>query len=285
MRGFKAKKSLGQHFLVDRKVVLDILHGARLGPSDVIVEIGPGLGALTFQLAREVDRVIAVEKDFRAYGELDRRLRAMSVENVDLVRGDILRFPLEPVAGRFGRKLTVVGNLPYNISKPVLEKLLRSCEVVDRAVLMFQAEVADRLLASPGSKAYGALTLMVRYRAFPSLILNVGKESFRPKPKVASKVVDLDFSSPSDGGTLDEGWFDTVVRVAFSHRRKTLINSLVGSGCQWPREMVANVLADCGIDPSRRAETLDMDEFIRLAARLKPPQPPESSPLRGDQRD
>jgi 16S rRNA (adenine1518-N6/adenine1519-N6)-dimethyltransferase len=215
-----------------------------------------------------VHHVVAVEKDFRAYGELERRLGAMSVDNVDLVCGDILGFPLNSVAGRFSRKVTVVGNLPYNISKPVLEKLLRSREVVERAVLMFQAEVADRLLASPGNKAYGALTLMVLYRASPSLILDVSKECFRPRPKVASKVVGLDFSSPYSGNTVDEAWFDTVVRAAFSHRRKTLINSLAGSGYKWPREMLAEVLADCGIDAARRAETLHMEEFIRLAARL-----------------
>ncbi|MFO8088873.1 MAG: 16S rRNA (adenine(1518)-N(6)/adenine(1519)-N(6))-dimethyltransferase RsmA [Desulfatiglandaceae bacterium] len=265
---FKAQKSLGQHFLVDRRVVRAIIEGAGLEPSDVIVEIGPGLGALTFQLAGKVCRVVAVEKDLRAYAELERRLNLMSVENVDLVRGDILGFPLDSVAGRFSAKVTVVGNLPYNISKPVLEKLLRSHAVVERAVLMFQAEVADRLLASPGSKAYGALTLMVRYRASPSLMLDVSRESFRPKPKVDSKVISLDFSSPFCRNMNDEAWFDTVVRAAFSHRRKTLINSLMGSGYKWPREMLADILADCGIDASRRAETLSMDEFLHLSARM-----------------
>lgn len=277
MTGFKAQKSLGQHFLVDRKVVLAIIEGARLEPADVILEIGPGLGALTFQLARKVCRVVAVEKDFRACAELERRLNAMSVENVHLVHGDILGFPLNSVADRFSRKVIVVGNLPYNISKPVLEKLVRSHVVVERAVLMFQAEVADRLLASPGGKAYGALTLMVRYRASSSLILNVSRESFRPKPKVASKVVSLDFSSPYCGNTNEGAWFDTVVRAAFSHRRKTLINSLMGSGYKWPREMLADVLADCGIDASRRAETLGMEEFIHLSTGLKSVQPAESS--------
>jgi 16S rRNA (adenine1518-N6/adenine1519-N6)-dimethyltransferase len=274
MTGFKAQKSLGQHFLVDRKVVLAIIEGARLEPSDVIVEIGPGLGALTFQLAGKVRGVVAVEKDFRACDELERRLNAMSVDNVDLVRGDILRFPLNSVADRFSGKVIVVGNLPYNISKPVLEKLVQNHDVVARAVLMFQAEVADRLLANPGGKAYGALTLMVRYRASSSLILNVSRESFRPKPKVASKVVSLDFSSPYCG-SMDEGArFDMVVRAAFSHRRKTLINSLMGSGHKWPREMLADVLAGCGIDASRRAETLGMEEFIHLAAALNLDKPP-----------
>ncbi|HDR16870.1 MAG TPA: ribosomal RNA small subunit methyltransferase A [Desulfobacteraceae bacterium] len=270
MTGFRAQKSLGQHFLVDRGVVRALIEGARLAPSDVVVEIGPGLGALTFPLAGEVRHVVAVEKDIRAYEELERRLRDMSIGNVDLVQCDILRFPLESVAARFSRKVTVVGNLPYNISKPVLEKLLRSREVVDRSILMFQAEVADRLLASPGGKAYGALTLMVRFRASAGLILSVPKESFRPKPKVSSKVVCLDFSSPFCVNTDDESRFDTVVRAAFSHRRKTLINSLMGSGYKWHREMLADVLADCGIDPSRRAETLNMEEFMHLAARLNP---------------
>jgi 16S rRNA (adenine1518-N6/adenine1519-N6)-dimethyltransferase len=162
----------------------------------------------------------------------------------------------------------VVGNLPYNISKPVLEKLLRSRGIVERAVLMFQAEVADRLLASPGGKAYGALTLMVRYRASPGLILDVSKESFRPRPKVDSKAISLDFSSPFCGNMDNEAWFDTVVRAAFSHRRKTLINSLMGSGYKWAKETLADVLSDCGIDASRRAETLSMDEFLRLSARM-----------------
>jgi 16S rRNA (adenine1518-N6/adenine1519-N6)-dimethyltransferase len=270
MKGFKARKSLGQHFLVHHGIVRELIEGARLAPSDVVVEIGPGLGALTFHLADETYRVVAVEKDARAATELELRLRVASIENVDVVESDILVFPLESVAARYSRELIVIGNLPYNISKPVLEKLVKSRRIIDRAVLMFQAEVADRLLASPGRKAYGALTLMVRYRACPSLIMNVPKEAFRPKPKVASKVVALDFSCPYCGEVVNEDGFDEVVRAAFTHRRKTLINSLSGSGNRWPREMLTDALVECGIEPSRRAETLTMDEFIRLTEALNP---------------
>jgi 16S rRNA (adenine1518-N6/adenine1519-N6)-dimethyltransferase len=267
--GFKAQKSLGQHFLVDRAVIAAIIEGARPSHSDLVVEIGPGLGALTFPLARAVNHVVAVEKDLRAVAELERKLRAEAVGNVTLIRADILDFPLEVVAKKFSQKVNVIGNLPYNISKPVLEMLVRSRNTVERAVLMFQAEVADRLLASPGSKAYGALTLMVRYRACPRLMLNVSRDAFRPKPKVASKVVSLDFSSPYRGEGEGEDWFDAVVRAAFSHRRKTLINSLMGSGHKWSKDILTRALDDCGIEASRRAETLSIDEFLTLSAYLR----------------
>lgn len=268
IRGFRAKKSLGQHFLVDRGVIDAVIDGARVSRSEVVVEVGPGLGALTFLLAEAANHVVAVEKDDRAAAELERRLSDRSVNNVTVVRADILDFPLEAVAGGFSRKLTVMGNLPYNISKPILEMLVRSRDVVERAVLMFQAEVADRLLAGPGGRAYGALTVMVRYRALPSLMLAVSRDAFRPRPKVASKVLHLDFADPYPVRAENDEWFDAVVRAAFSHRRKTLMNSLKGSGHLWPREFLVRALSDCGIEESRRAETLSIEEFLCLSGRL-----------------
>ncbi len=262
---FRAKKNLGQHFLVDRRVIGAVIEGVRPDPSEVVVEIGPGLGAITFGLAGHVGHLVAVEKDARATAELERRMSTRPLKNVTLVNEDILDFQLEKVAAGFSRKVTVVGNLPYNISKPVLEMLVRNREFVSRAVLMFQSEVADRLLAEPGSKAYGALTVMVRYRALTNLILSVSKDAFRPRPNVTSKVLHLDFSVPHAVKAENDALFDKVVRAAFSHRRKTLLNSLKSSGHGWPHEMLHRVLIDCGIDHVRRAETLSVDEFLRLS--------------------
>ena len=267
--GFRARKSLGQNFLVDRRVIDGIIDRACIDPSEVVVEIGPGLGALTFPLAGLAHHLVAVEKDARAVCELDRRLPRGSGRNVTLVQADILDFPLEDVSGRFDCKLVVVGNLPYYISKPVLEMLVRKRHVVKRAVMMFQAEVADRLLAEPGEKAYGALTVMVRYRAAPSLVMDVSRDSFRPRPKVASRVVCLDFSLPHPVMAESDTWFDTVVKAAFSHRRKTLFNSLRSSGRDWSRDLISSALADCGIEDSRRAETLGIGEFLCLSERLR----------------
>jgi len=260
----RPRKRLGQHFLADRGVVRSILDASGLGPSDRVLEIGPGRGALTLPLARGVSHVLAVEKDRDLAEWLRQALQARGVDNVTLLCEDILRFDFD-LLDRFSPcGAQVIGNLPYNVSTPVLERLIRNRRRILRAVLMFQKEVADRLTASPGGRTYGALTVLVGVHARVRRVLRVGREAFRPRPQVASAVVELDFAFPHPARPRDETWFRRVVKGAFAHRRKTLQNALAASFPAIERDEVRGALVDCGIDPSRRAETLGIEEYIRL---------------------
>jgi len=261
---FRPRKSLGQHFLRDKAVVNRIVHMSRFRRDDRVLEVGPGRGELTLPLARKVAHVTAVEKDPALADILQERIDRSGLENVSIHNRDILRFDIKDLIDACPGKFKVIGNLPYNISSPFLEKLVQWKDAVERAVLMFQLEVARRLTASPGCKAYGALTLLVSYHARPSPLFTVPKEAFRPIPKVQSMVVELDFAKPCPGNPRHAALFRKVVKGAFSHRRKTLLNSLAGFAPEWDRETVRATLTACGIDPTRRAETLDMDEFLQL---------------------
>jgi 16S rRNA (adenine1518-N6/adenine1519-N6)-dimethyltransferase len=163
----------------------------------------------------------------------------------------------------------VIGNLPYNISSPVLEKLFRHKKLVSMAVFMFQYEFAERLLATPGGKDYGALTVLVRYDAEASPLIEVPSNAFYPRPKVGSMVVKIDMEKVHIGRAEDEKLFRAVVKGAFAHRRKTILNSLGGTLSKYGSNQIREALKQCTIDPIRRAETLDIDEFISLADTLK----------------
>ena len=265
---FRPKKKLGQHFLVDAGIIQKIIASARLGPSDVILEIGPGKGALTLPLSRTVSHVVAVEKDARLTKLLQKKLFDLGISNVTLVNHDILTLDFDGILTRPSGRIQIIGNIPYNISSPLLEKLIRSRKSVARAILMFQSEVGGRLTASPCTKAYGAMTLLVQYHARSTRLLEVSKSAFYPVPKVDSMVLELDFERPyPNQGVLDDH-FRKVVRGAFAHRRKTILNSMKGFLLSWTSEVLMNGMKGCGIDPERRAETLNMDEFLCLASVL-----------------
>jgi 16S rRNA (adenine1518-N6/adenine1519-N6)-dimethyltransferase len=266
--GVRPRKKLGQHFLEDRAVIQAIIAKADFGPDSHVLEVGAGLGALTLPLSRSVAWVYAVEKDSRLVRRLEETLRREAIVNVSLIHRDILRLapgelPIPP-----GRKLGVIGNLPYNISTPLLERLIDNRTSFSRAVLMFQHEVGRRMIASPGSREYGSLSVLIQYHAGVSALLRVSRESFYPRPEVSSMVLGIDFEKPYPTRAGDEENFKKVVRAAFSHRRKTLLNSLRGSAWSFTDEVLLNACRDCGIDPGRRAETLHMDEFLRLSSRL-----------------
>jgi 16S rRNA (adenine1518-N6/adenine1519-N6)-dimethyltransferase len=229
------------------------------------MEIGPGMGALTFPLAESVRHVVAVEKDPRLAELLRGRLLQRSIKNVTLVNSDVLRFHFEEVARSFGGRIQVIGNLPFNISSPFLEKLINSRAIVIRAVLTFQAELGRRLIASPGNKQYGAMSVLAQYHARVSPLLEIPKKAFYPPPKVESMVVELDFTRPHPVRAENEEIFRRVVRGAFSHRRKTLINSLRGAFPEWNRDDLFSALKSSGIEPGKRAEVLEINEFIRLS--------------------
>lgn len=266
--GFRAKKRLGQHFLVEPKIIHKIIACARFTESDLVLEIGPGKGALTLPLARSVGRLVAIEKDALLVSLLQKRLNRAGINNVTLINHDILKWDFQKIRQPSSTRLLVIGNLPYNISSPVLDKLIKNRNLLNRAVLMFQLEVAKRLTASPGGKAYGAMTIFIQYHAHTRILLEVSKDAFSPKPEVDSMVVELDFKKPYPKRALNEDTFKKVFKGAFAHRRKTMINSLRVLSQFWDRDVLLEAMKTCGIDPKRRAETLDMDEFLCLSDAL-----------------
>lgn len=265
----RPSKRLGQHFLRDRTVISEIIERSEFLKSDHIVEIGPGLGALTIPLASRVNHVTAVEKDSRLAETLSKRLFQEGIRNVMLINDDILKVDLEGIIGAAGSHAKAIGNLPYNISSPFLEMLFKHKGLISMAVLMFQREFAERLLASPGGKEYGALTVIIRYDAQVTPMINVSRDAFYPRPKVGSMVVRIDLERTHGRRAEDDRFFSMVVKGAFSHRRKTILNSLVGALSSYGNDEIREALSQCAIDPMRRAETLDIDEFISLADMLK----------------
>jgi 16S rRNA (adenine1518-N6/adenine1519-N6)-dimethyltransferase len=262
---FRPKKSLGQHFLRDPLIIEGILDRAKFDKSSTVIEIGAGLGALTFPLATRVQQVIAVEKDGTLAQRLSAGLGREGVGNVTLIHEDILKLDLAPLSKE---KIEVIGNIPYNISSPLIEKLIRNRELISRAILTLQHELAARLTASPGNKQYGALTVLIQYHAHLSSILEVPRQAFYPKPKVSSTVVQFEFSKPYPRRVDSEDFFRKVVRAAFAHRRKTLLNSLRGTFPSWDVQNMLNAMQHCAIDPQRRAETLSIDDFLNLSEAL-----------------
>jgi len=273
--GFTFSHRLGQNFLIDPRALADIIDEAEVGPGDHLLEVGAGAGMLTVELARRASAVAAVELDRRLIGVLTEVLGGRS--NVSVIHGDIMAIDTDAVfAGlseRFGPPAgarRVVGNLPYYITSPVLMKFLEETVSARRPwatmTVTVQREVADRLLAGPGSKDYGALTVAVNYYAEIRGGRVIPPGSFRPSPKVASRVVTLvrRVASPID---VNRGVFFRLVRAGFGQRRKTLANALAG----WTREgdepevAWAEVLREAGVDPRRRAETLSLEEFGALA--------------------
>jgi len=265
----KPKKKLGQHFLKETKIIEQILACANFERSSHVLEIGPGLGALTLPLAKRVQHVFAVEKDQDLARAMKKKIEAAGIDNVTIIAEDILKFSFNELETE--KNLYVIGNLPYNISSPFLEKLIQNRHHVIRAVLTFQLEFAKRLVAGPGSREYGALSVLVRYHALVSPLIEIPKEAFFPRPKVGSMVVELDFTKPYPvkGGT--EQNFRRIVRAAFSSRRKILANSLKGSFPSLSPDYIVKCLVDCGINPRDRAERLDIDDFLRLSTVLTDP--------------
>jgi 16S rRNA (adenine1518-N6/adenine1519-N6)-dimethyltransferase len=249
-------RSLGQHFLVDRGIVRRIVAAAGVGPDDTVLEIGPGRGILTEGLLQAGARVVAVEMDRGLHRALAERFR--DAPRLTLHHGDALRFDLGPMPAAY----KVVANLPYQVTTPLLFHLLEARPAPAVAVLMVQREVADRLLAAPGTKAYGVLTLGVRARARCEACLAVPPGAFRPPPRVRSTVVRITPLTSPLVPEAEMAGFMAVVRAALGRRRKTLRNAL--ATLDLPPERVAAALAAAGIDPGARGETLDPAAFLRL---------------------
>jgi 16S rRNA (adenine1518-N6/adenine1519-N6)-dimethyltransferase len=261
----RAKKQLGQNFLNDANVARAIVDNARIGGDDVVLEIGPGLGAITIPAAQAARRVVAVDKDGRIIDLLKTELLAAGIDNVEIHEADILRVDLASVCGEDASPLVVMGNLPYNISSQVIIQLIHARQRIDRAVLMLQKEMAQRLCAGPGSKAYGRLSVMLGYCAQTRVLMQVRAPQFFPAPKVDSTVVGIQFADPPPVAADDEKLLFRVVKAAFGKRRKTLRNALARSDLQLDPATSARLLAEAQIDPMRRAESLSVAEFVRLS--------------------
>ncbi|MFC1494411.1 16S rRNA (adenine(1518)-N(6)/adenine(1519)-N(6))-dimethyltransferase RsmA [Thermodesulfobacteriota bacterium] len=266
--GLRPNKRLGQHFLTDNNTIGKIISISGVTSSDDILEIGPGKGALTIPLAGKVNSIVAVEKDSRMVDYLADILVKKNIENVDVINEDILKTDIKKVFDNKKNKLKVAGNLPYNISSPLLEKLISNKDYISKAFLMFQYEFAGRLAAAPGNREYGAITVMTRYQSSVSKLLEVNRNVFYPRPKVGSIVVEIDMEKPYPVRALNDKIFKVVVKGAFAQRRKTIKNSLKVISGHFSGEQVTKALEECGIDPKRRAETLDMDEFLCLSDTL-----------------
>lgn len=265
---FRPKKKLGQHFLTRQELIRKIIRLSRFDRSDILMEIGPGMGALTLPLALKVAHIFAVEKDPELFRLLGEKISQAGLSNVTLINEDILKFSMAAVVPSDRSKIQVIGNLPYNISSPFLQKLVDHRSSIGRAILMFQRELALRICAAEGGKPYGAMTLLVRYHARATSMLHVPKEAFYPRPKVDSTVVELDFQRPYPGRIGSEAAFARVVKGAFAHRRKTLVNSLQLSFPFLDRETILHGLKACTVDPRRRPENLTMDEYLCIADKL-----------------
>jgi len=258
-----AGKEMGQNFLSNPATAQMIVDYTGITGDNRVLEVGPGLGALTLPLARAAGQVTAVEKDRRIIPLLEAELEEANITNVTIINQNILKTDIREIAG--DDKLVVMGNLPYNISSQILFKLVKTRAVVDRAFLMFQKELAVRLLASPGGRDYSRLSAVVQYAAKVSHVTNIRPNSFFPRPAVDSTVLRFDFFDTPPGMDEDkETLLFEVIKAAFSKRRKTLNNSMTGGELGLKKPEARQALEQAGIDPSRRAETLVIEEFVLL---------------------
>ena len=256
--GLRLTKRLGQHHLIDARMVRRVVEACELSPRDTVVEIGAGLGALTEHLAASGARVIAVEIDRKIAAVLADRLAAQPA--VTVVHEDILEFAWD----RVGRAV-VAGAIPYHITSPILAALSAHRQAVGRAVLVVQQEVAGRLVAHPGTAAYSRLSVLAQYGWEVARLFEVPRSAFFPQPRVDSSCVRLLPRTQPLVAVDDERWFFEVVKAAFAHRRKTLVNGLIGMDRRFSRQQAESAVARLGLPRTIRGETLSLEQLAQLA--------------------
>ena len=255
----KMSKKLGQNFLIKRGIVDEIVHAAELTPGEPVLEVGPGIGTLTQGLAQIGADVTAIELDRRLLEVLDTTLA--SYDNVRIVHGDVLKLDVPTIMNH--KPFKVVANLPYYITTPIIMSLLESKLPIERLVVMVQKEVALRMVAKPGTKDYGALSVAVQYYTKPDIVLDVPPKSFLPAPAVTSSVIRCVLRDKPPVDVIDEKLFFRVVKAGFAQRRKTFANTMKTTGLS--KDRIEELLAKANIDGQRRGETFTLQEFADVA--------------------
>lgn len=266
--GIRPQHRLGQNFLTDAHVLDAIVDAGEVGPNDLVLEIGPGLGTLTQRLARRAGKVVAIELD-RNLVEILQKTVVEQHPNVEVIQGDAARVDLRALlAERLadGQRAKALANLPYYITTPLVMRLLEERLPLDQVVVMVQKEVADRMTSPPGGKEYGALSVAVQYYSEPRIVTKVSRGAFLPPPDVDSAVVAMRVRSVPPVDAPREHFFK-VVKAAFGQRRKTLSNALTG-GLGVDKQMVTEVLDATGIASGRRGETLSLEEFAAVSRKI-----------------
>lgn len=259
---FRFKKQFGQNFISDDHLLAKIVEAAEITPEDVVIEIGPGAATLTAALAEKAAQVIAIEIDKDLFPIIERRMAGYS--NFELVAGDAMKVDFDALAAKYGAKrYKVVANLPYYITTPIVMRFLEEGFRVSELVIMVQQEVADRFLANPGTKAYGAITAAINYYGSVSRAFNVPRTMFTPRPEVDSSIVKIKCYENKPFIADDEKLLRRVIKAAFGQRRKTLNNAL--KALNLPKDELDKALQSAGIDAARRGETLSVEEFVRLS--------------------
>ena len=264
--GFAFSKGLGQNFLLDSEVLDKIAESAEI--SEGVLEIGPGFGVLTKRLAQSAEKVVTVELDSRLIPVLDFTLS--DFDNVKIIEGDILKIDVKELLAREfgGKRVSIAANLPYYITTPILTSLIEAKLPVKNIVVMVQKEVAERIVAAPGTKEYGAITVLCDYYTNPRIVTTVPAASFYPAPKVDSAVLCMEVLDKPPISVSDEKFFFKVVKSAFLHRRKTLSNCLANDfGTE--KAALSDMLCDLGINPLVRGERLGISEFAKISDKLK----------------
>ena len=255
----KMSKKLGQNFLIKRGIVDEIVHAAELTPGEPVLEVGPGIGTLTQGLAQSGADVTAIELDRRLLEVLDTTLA--SYDNVRIIHGDVLKLDVPSIMNH--KPFKVVANLPYYITTPIIMSLLESKLRIERLVVMVQKEVALRMVAKPGTKDYGALSVAVHYYTEPDIVLDVPPKSFLPAPAVTSSVIRCVLRDKPPVDVIDEKLFFRVVKAGFAQRRKTFANTMKTTGLS--KDRIEELLAKANIDGQRRGETFTLQEFADVA--------------------
>lgn len=260
---FKFSKSLGQNFLVDDSVPRDIVSGAEVDGDDLVIEIGPGVGTLTVQLLKKAKKVVAIELDNDLipilqgeYGDID---------NFELIHNDALKVDFSEIIGD-EKSVKLVANLPYYVTTPIIVKLLKENYKFKSLTIMIQKEVAERMNAVPGTKDYGALSLLVQYYCKTSIVRKVPPQCFIPRPKVDSIVIRLDRLEEPRVQLQNEKLFFDIIRNSFNMRRKTLWNGVKNIGIS--KEKLEEAFKEANVDPKRRGETLTIEEFALLSDKI-----------------
>lgn len=255
----KMSKKLGQNFLIKRGIVDEIVHAAEITVGEPVLEVGPGIGTLTQGLAQSGADVTAIELDRRLLEVLDTTLA--SYDNVRIIHGDVLKLDVPTIMNH--KPFKMVANLPYYITTPIIMSLLESKLPIERLVVMVQKEVALRMIAKPGTKDYGALSVAVQYYTEPDIVLDVPPKSFLPAPAVTSSVIRCVLRDKPPVDVIDEKLFFRVVKAGFAQRRKTFSNTMKTTGLT--RDRIEELLAKANIDGQRRGETFTLQEFADVA--------------------